>query len=111
MQSLKTVSAIFLYQQMISIRKLRKMFFISSKKFFYSQDIEIFIIFSSLLFQPLLQRIIQMKSQSLQYLQLAKQEFKNILFDILRRKEGLIFFKNCYLAVPWPTNMMLITAL
>ena len=52
-----------------------------------------------------------MKSESLQYLQLAKQEFKNILFDILRRKEGLIFFKDCCLAVPWPTNMMLITAL
>ena len=96
MQSLKTVSDIFLYQQMIDIKKLRKMCFISSKKLFFI--LKILNFHHSLtpyffLCQPLLQKIIQIKSESLHYLQLAKQEFKNILFDILRRKVGLIFFK------------------
>ena len=50
-QSIKVVSAIFLYQQMIVLKKLRKILFISSKKlFFCSQDIQIFIFLSSPLF-------------------------------------------------------------
>ena len=50
MQSIKLVSAIFLYQQMIALKKLRKMLFVSSKKFFCSQDGQIFVFPSSPLF-------------------------------------------------------------
>ena len=53
MQSLKTVSAIFLYQQMIDIKKLRKMCFISSKKLFFILKILKFSSFSHPLFFPM----------------------------------------------------------
>ena len=56
---LKVVSAIFhqmfISQQMIVLRKLWKMFFISSKKLFCSRDIQIFVFLSSLLFPPVRQ--------------------------------------------------------
>ena len=50
MQSVKFVSAIFLYQQVIALKQLRKMLFILSKSFFCSQDIQIFAFPSSTLF-------------------------------------------------------------
>ena len=52
MQSLKLVSAIF-YQQMIALIKLRKKFFISSKKLFLVFKIFIFLYFSHPLSLPL----------------------------------------------------------
>ena len=52
----KLVSAIFLkkfiFDQMIALQKLWKRFFISSKKFFLSQDIQMFVFPSSPLFLP-----------------------------------------------------------
>ena len=64
MQSLKLKSAIFLYQQMIALKKLRKILFISSKSFFlfsrYS-DFNISHMSSFSLFQPLLEKIIEIK--------------------------------------------------
>ena len=63
MQSIKLVSAIFLYQQMIALKKLRKMLFVSSKKFFlFSRwsNFCISIISSLSLCQPLLE--IEIKS-------------------------------------------------
>ena len=51
---LKLVSAIFyqifIFHQMIALQKLGKIFFISSKSSFRSQDIHVFVFRSSLLF-------------------------------------------------------------
>ena len=58
MQSLKTLSTIFLYQQMIAIKNIRKKLFISSKKVFFILKIFRLLYFSHSLFslsQPLLE--------------------------------------------------------
>ena len=56
MRSLKLVSAIFyqifVFQQMIVLQKLWKMFFLSSKKLFSFSDIQIFLFLPSPLFLP-----------------------------------------------------------
>ena len=53
MQLLKTVSAIFLYQQMKALYKLRKMLFISSKKLFFILKVFKVLYFSYPLFFPM----------------------------------------------------------
>ena len=56
---------IFIFQWMIALLKLWKMFFISSKSLFCSWDIQIFVYLSFILLfpcQPLPQRLIQQKS-------------------------------------------------
>ena len=79
------------FHQMIALNKMRKMLFITSKKLFSILGYSIFCIsfpfFSSC--QPLPRRWSKI-SQSLWRHRLGKQEFKNTLFDILRRKKGLI---------------------
>ena len=50
MQSLIFVSAIFLYQQMIALKKLGEMLFISLKKLFFGLKIFKFLYFSHALF-------------------------------------------------------------
>ena len=64
MQSLKTVSTVFLYQHVIAIEKL-KMLFISSKKLFFILKILNFhnsLILSLCLCQPLLEKKLEIKS-------------------------------------------------
>ena len=55
-QNLELVSAIFdqifIFNQMIALQELWKMFFISSKKLFRSWDVQVFVFPSSLLFLP-----------------------------------------------------------
>ena len=79
MQSLKTVSTVFLYQHVIAIEKL-KMLFISSKKLFFILKILNFhnsLILSFCLCQPLLEKKLEIKSWSVWHLKLVKKEFKN----------------------------------
>ena len=64
MQALKAVSAIFLYQQMIVLKTLRKMLFIYLiKRFCHFQGIQIYVFLSSTLFpQSLLEKMIEINS-------------------------------------------------
>ena len=54
MQSLELLSAIFLYQKMIAIKNLRKIIFISSKKFYFVIKVFKFLYILHPLFFPLL---------------------------------------------------------
>ena len=76
------------FHQMIALKKLRKMLWIFLKDFFCAH---IFVYTSSILnYLPVIAREDDQKKNlsSLWRHQLAKQEFKNTLFDILRKKRS-----------------------
>ena len=90
---LKFLSAIFLsFTKWYLLKNYEKIILISSKKLFWSKHIQIFVFPSCPYFLSVnqLEKVIEDKSWSLWHHQLAKQEFKNILFDIVRRKVGFI---------------------
>ena len=72
---LKFLSSIF-FLEMVTLKKLWKMVFIPWNKFFCSQDIQFFVFLFSSLFQSLVKKMIEDKSESLCRHQLAQQEFK-----------------------------------
>ena len=91
---------------MFALKKLRKLFFNLSKKL---------LLFSRFLLSPFfsyvshcLRRWYKWNSKVFGIINWLRRERRK---RKVRRKVDLIFFLNCYLTAPWPTNPMLLTAL